>query len=68
MASWDDAPKAYRNIAVVLTAEALRRRGLTDAASRTMSRCTNPAYRQLWSRWCCVQAGKCEATLTRWHS
>ena len=30
LASWDDAPQAYRNIAAVLTAEALRRRGLTS--------------------------------------
>ena len=58
LASWHDAPQAYRNIAAVLTAEALRRRGLTDAAGRTMSRCTNPAYLQLWSRWCSTRPGK----------
>ena len=57
LAFWDDAPQPYRNIAAVLTAEALRRRGLTDAASRTMSRCTNPAYLQLWSRWCAARPG-----------
>ncbi len=52
LASWDSAPQAYRNMAAVLTAEALRRRGLTDSAARIMSRCTNPVYQQLWSRWC----------------
>ena len=57
LASWDDAPLAYRNIAAVLTAEALRRRGQMDAAGRTMSRCTNPAYLQLWSRWCSSRPG-----------
>ena len=57
LSSWDDAPQAYRNIAAVLTAEALRRRGLTDAASRAMSRCTNPVYLQIWSRWCATRPG-----------
>ena len=52
LASWDSAPLAYRNMAAVLTAEALRRRGLTESASRIMSRCANPVYHQLWSRWC----------------
>ena len=51
LASWNDAPQAYRNIAMVLAAEALRRRGRRESAARTMSRCTNPAYQQLWSRW-----------------
>ena len=52
LSSWDGAPQSYRNIGTVLAAEALRRRGLAEAATRTMSRCTNPAYQQLWSRWC----------------
>ena len=51
LASWDEAPQAYQNIAAVLTAEALRRRGLRELAANTMSSCTNPAYQQLWSRW-----------------
>ena len=52
LSSWDDAPQSYKNIGTVLTAEALRRRGLMEEAARTMSRCTNPVYQQLWSRWC----------------
>ena len=52
LASWDSAPLAYRNMAAVLTAEAFRRRGLTESAGRIMSCCTNPVYQQLWSRWC----------------
>ena len=52
LASWEDAPQAYRNIAAVLTAEALRRRRLRETSARIMSRCTNPVYQQLWSRWC----------------
>ena len=63
LASWDDAPEAYRNIAVVLTAEALRRRKLTNAAARVMSRCTNPAYRQLWYRWCSSRPRQAKAAL-----
>ena len=51
LASWDEAPQAYRNIAAVLTAEALRRRGLTESSAHIMSRCANPVYQQLWSRW-----------------
>ena len=51
LASWVDAPQAYRNIVAVLTAEALRRRGLTETATHIMSHCTNPVYQQLWSRW-----------------
>ena len=47
LASWDDAPQAYRNISIVLAAEALRRRGLNESASQTMLRCTNPVYLQL---------------------
>lgn len=62
LASWEGAPQTYRNIAAVLTAEALRRRGLTDAAGRTMSRCTNPAYLQLWSRWCAARPGYARRT------
>ncbi len=52
LASWVNAPQAYRNVVVVLTAEALRRRGLTEAAGGIMSSCTNPVYQQLWHRWC----------------
>lgn len=51
LADWGDAPEAYRNIAAVLTAEALRRRRHTVSAARAISCCTNPAYLQLWSRW-----------------
>ena len=62
LASWDSAPQAYRNIATVLTAETLRRRGLTRSATRVMSRCTNPVYRQLWSRWSSSRPEKARRT------
>ena len=58
LASWDSAPQAYKNMAAVLTAEALRRRGLKAAAGRVMSQCTNPVYLQLWSRWRASRTGK----------
>ena len=51
LGSWDAAPQSYGNIAMVLAAEALRRRGLDRSAARIMSDCTNPVYQQLWSRW-----------------
>ena len=51
LASWDSAPEAYRNIMTVLVAETFRRRGEADSAVEVMSSCTNPAYRQLWTRW-----------------
>ena len=58
LASWDSAPQAYRNMAVVLTAEALRRRGLTESAGCIMSNCNNPVYLQLWHRWCLSRSGQ----------
>ena len=58
LAFWESAPQGFRNIAYVLTAEALRRRNLKEAATRTMSRCTNPAFQQLWSRWCSSRTRK----------
>ena len=64
LASWGDAPQAYRNIATILTAEALRRRGLRESAAHTMSRCTNPAYQQLWARWWSSRPSEDKASLT----
>ena len=63
LASWGDAPQAYTNIATILTAEALRRRGLRESAARTMSRCTNPAYQQLWDRWWSSRPGEDKGSL-----
>ncbi len=51
LATWDTAPQSYRNICTVLVAEALRRRGQTDAAARAMLSCTSPVYQLLWTRW-----------------
>ena len=51
LSSWHTAPQAYKNIATVLSAEALRRRGLLSLADFVMSTCTNPSYHQLWNRW-----------------
>ena len=63
LASWVGAPQAYRNIAAVLTAEGLRRRRQTESATRTMSRCTNPVYQQLWSRWSSSRSREDKASL-----
>ena len=62
LASWDSAPQAYRNIVRVLVAEALQRRGLSESAEDVMSRCTNFAYQQLWSRWCLSRSGNTQGT------
>ena len=58
LASWDDAPQAYRNIISVMAAEALRRRNRTESASQIMSSCSNPVYLQLWARWCSTRHRK----------
>lgn len=47
---WDGS-QAYRNILAVLVAETARRRKWTDTAAGAMATCTNPAYREMWSRW-----------------
>ena len=51
LASWKEAPQAYRNILAVLVAEALRRRGHRETAKTIISSCTNPVYRELWCHW-----------------
>ena len=48
---WSGAPVAYQNILLVMTAEALRRRGERAAGVELMSECSNPVYRQLWFQW-----------------
>ena len=48
---WDDAPTAYRNILMILGAQAARNKREPDLAESIVEACTNPAYRQLWSRW-----------------
>ena len=49
---WDEAPQAYRNIATVLVAYALRQRDQLQSAEQVMVTCSNPVYMQLWERWC----------------
>lgn len=44
-------PAAYFNLAAILAAEALRRRGRVDLAGRTSSRCSNLCLRFLFDRW-----------------
>ena len=52
LTNWDVAPQAYRNIATVLVAYALRQRNQPHSADQLMTSCSNPAYLQLWKRWC----------------
>jgi thymidylate synthase len=44
-------PSSYRNILCVLSAEGSRRRKQPQAIDEIMSHCTNPAFRQLFTRW-----------------
>jgi thymidylate synthase len=44
-------PGAYGNGVLVAAADSARRRGWQDLAQACMSRCTNPALVDLWSRW-----------------
>jgi thymidylate synthase len=46
-----DAPEAYRNILLVLAAEAARKRNWKDISTKLISNCTNPIFRQAWKRW-----------------
>ena len=52
LSDWGNSPQAYRNMLLVLVAERARRHSWPDLATDAMSRCTNPAYVELWNRWC----------------
>lgn len=52
LSDWDEAPRAYQNIAKVLVAYALRQRNQPHTADQAMASCSNPVYTQLWNRWC----------------
>ncbi|MES2644720.1 MAG: thymidylate synthase [Myxococcota bacterium] len=54
-----DVPESYRNVLLVVGADAARRRGGIDQASILMAQCTNPAYHATWSRWCARMAERC---------
>ena len=51
IAQWDEAPEAFRNMLAVLIGEAARRHAWPDISDRAMVACTNPSYKELWSRW-----------------
>lgn len=51
IAVWDEGPQAFRNMLFVLVSETARRREWLDISHGTMSACSNPLYRELWSRW-----------------
>lgn len=45
-------PSEYANMFAVIAADDYRRRGDSSRACDLMHHCTNPAYHQLWQRWC----------------
>jgi thymidylate synthase len=47
----DELPEAHRNFAIVLTADAIRRRGMLEEAIFAMNRCTNPCLNVMFERW-----------------
>ncbi len=51
ISEWDGAPEAIQNMLYVFSAEAARRRGWRGLSRDAMSRCSNPAFSQLWRRW-----------------
>ena len=44
-------PKGHHNFAIVLAADALRRRGMQEEASALMQQCTNGCLRFMFERW-----------------
>jgi thymidylate synthase len=44
-------PEAYKNIFMILVAEAARRRKWVDEIGNALEHCTNPVFEQLWDRW-----------------
>ena len=48
---WEAPTQAYRNMLAVLVAETARRRGWPDVVTGAMSTCTNPVFKELWTRW-----------------
>lgn len=51
IAVWDEGPEAFRNMLAVLVSEIARRHKWLDFCHGTMATCTNPLYKELWSRW-----------------
>lgn len=46
-----EAPQGFRNLLLLLAAEAARRREWSDHADYFVGECANPALKQLWERW-----------------
>lgn len=46
-----ELPPGYKNLLVVVAAEAARKRGWPGLTSEVMARCTNPALNRLWASW-----------------
>ena len=51
IAVWDEGPEAFRNMLAVLASETARRHRWPAIHDDVMAACTNPVYRELWSRW-----------------
>jgi thymidylate synthase len=51
IANWSRAPIAYRNMLLVMVAEAARKKKMLGMASDAIGACTNPALVQQWEGW-----------------
>ncbi len=48
---WPNAPIAYKNILFILSAEAARRRGWQELSNKTILKCTNGVFKNLFFHW-----------------
>lgn len=44
-------PMAYKNLLIVVAADALRRHGAMALSTELMNHCSNPLYQQMWNNW-----------------
>lgn len=51
ISEWEDAPKAYKNLLLIMCAEASRKSDLWDLSEEFMSKCQNPLLNMFWSLW-----------------
>lgn len=46
-----ELPEGYRNMLLIVAADAARRKGWTDEMAAAVAECTNPALKTAWDRW-----------------
>jgi len=51
LVEWPSAPVSFKNILILIGAEAARRHGLDLVSESLMAKCTNPSFSALWRNW-----------------